>query len=239
MQRVAILMYHKVGAPVRCARDRALNVTPASFARQVRLIGRLGYRVMPLVEAVHALSRDITLPRRTACFTFDDGYICVRDHAAPILAAASHAATVYVPTAWVGDASRWAPHAGADVLPIMAWEDLRRLRDAGWEIGGHTRSHSRLGALPDVHAHAEIAAGLADTEAALGRAARTFCYPYGDRNERTADLVREAGFIGACTTTSGVVTIGREHYLLPRVKVAFQDGVLGFLYRLLVRPYLG
>ena len=238
MYQIAILMYHKVGAPVVAKRDRFLNVQAATFARQMRALDRLGFRALTLAEAATAVRDGKPLPRRAVCYTFDDAYRCVYDFAAPILARRGHPATVYVPTARVGDANRWDASHGVPVLPIMGWEELQALQDAGWEVGGHTRTHPRLGDLADDAATDEIAGGLSDLETVLGRQARTFCYPYGSRNERTHDLVSEAGYVAACTTVSGMAGPASDPFLLPRVKVAYRDGVIGLLYRLLIRPHL-
>lgn len=239
MQRAAVLMYHRVGAPVAHPRGRFLNVSAASFSRQVAALGRLGYRSLTLAEVSAAMASGASLPRRTVCFTFDDGYTCVRDHALPVLDRAGHVATVYVPTAWVGDANRWDAESGTPVLPMMDWADLRRLQDAGWEIGGHTRTHAHLHQLGDAELEAEVRGGCDETLGALGPAQRTFCYPFGHLDDRTPAVVRSAGYVAACTTASGIARAGGDPYRMPRVKVAYRDGVAGLLYRMLVRPRLG
>ena len=231
-------MYHKVGAPVQSKADRFVNVSPQSFRRQMRLLARMGYQAITFAEALEGLATSGPLPRRPVCVTFDDAYTNVAEHATPILAAHGWPATVFVPTAWVGDANRWDEGTGWPILPIMDWPQLAALQAAGWEIAGHTRTHPRLNTMDDAAALTELEGCKADLEDHLGGAARTFCYPYGGVNERTPALVRQAGFMGACTTKSGVARPGSDPFLLPRVTVAYRDDVLGFLYRLLIRPHL-
>ena len=82
-------------------------------------------------------------------------------------------------------------------------------------------------------------AGMLLTRSAeLAGAVRTFCYPFGGIGERTPRLVAGAGFLGACTTRSGLATARTDPYLLPRVKIAYRDDLWGLLYRLRIRPYL-
>ncbi|HJL20480.1 MAG TPA: polysaccharide deacetylase family protein, partial [Sandaracinaceae bacterium LLY-WYZ-13_1] len=53
--------------------------------------------------------------------SFDDAHVSVVRHALPTLRALDVPATLFVPTAYVETGNEWA-----------SWDDLRRLRDAGW-----------------------------------------------------------------------------------------------------------
>lgn len=231
---IPILMYHKVGQP----QDTFLNVSARDFRRQIRLMHRLGYQARTFVQIVQSLQQGTPLPTRTFAITFDDGYGCVGEYAAPILAEFGFPATVFVVSEAVGKSNAWDKANGKPVLPLMSWEALRRLQRAGWEVAGHTRSHPHLDRLDLEQAAEEIRQGKEETEAQLGTVLRTFCYPYGDYNRETPSLVRGAGFSAACTTHSGLARQGSDPFLLPRVKVAYRDGAAGLLYRLLLRPHL-
>ncbi|MDW8208691.1 MAG: polysaccharide deacetylase family protein [Chloroherpetonaceae bacterium] len=233
-----ILMYHKVGAEHGGHADSFLNVRARDFQRQMQLMATLGYRTRPFAEIVDALTRGRSLPRRTFAVTFDDGYSCVGVHAAPALEVHGFVATVFVVSGAAGGTNLWDRSTGWPELPLMGWEELRRLHALGWEIAGHTASHPRLACLEDAVAQAEILEGKKAVEAQLGCALKTFCYPFGSFNPRTPALVRAAGFEGACTTRSGLAQPGMDPFLLPRVKVAYRDRVSGLLYRLFVRPLL-
>ncbi len=235
---VPILMYHKVGAPIRTRADRFLNVSAPDFARQMRLLARLGYQGITFAEAAEGLAGARPLPQRPVCVTFDDGYANVAEFAAPVLERRGWPGTVFIPTAYVGGANTWPAGAGDPVLPIMDWESLRSLAATGWELSAHTRSHPRLGELDEDAAAREIAAGRDDIEANTGVRPSTFCYPFGSFNARTPELVRQAGFKAACTVQSGIAHTGLNPYLLPRVKIAYRDAVAGLLYRLFLRPHL-
>jgi peptidoglycan/xylan/chitin deacetylase (PgdA/CDA1 family) len=231
-------MYHKVGQPVTCKRDAFLNVSAPSFQRQMRLLARLGYRARPFAEVVEALACRSSLPRRTFAITFDDGYCSVGGIAAPILAEYRFPATLFVASDWVGKTNAWDRQTGRPELPLLDWADLCALVAAGWEIGGHTRTHPHLDGLGDADAFAEILSGKQETEARLGVPLRTFCYPFGHFNTRTPALVRRAGFRGACTTRSGLAQAAQDPFALSRIKVSYSDGILGLFYRMLVRPYM-
>lgn len=236
--KIPILMYHKVGAPVQSRADTFLNVSARSFARQMRLLQRMGYQGITFAEAAAGLRGDLRMPRRPVCVTFDDGYVSVCEHAAPILDRMGWPATIFLPTGYAGRANEWDLQYGNPILPIMDWESLRGLLEAGWEIAGHTRSHPKLGEMADEEAEREMRAGAQDIAQRLGSAPQTFCYPFGSHNDRTPALARQCGFRAACTTRSGLADPSADPFRLPRVKIAYRDDVWGLLYRLWIRPRL-
>lgn len=232
-----VLMYHKVGHLIQQPADRYLNVSASGFRQQMRLMARLGYHARNFGDIIEAMRAGQTLPRRCFAITFDDGYRCIYTEAAPILAQLNFPATVFVVSACVGDVNAWDRTRGNPLLPLMNWEELRELETRGWEIGGHTRTHGDLGALDEAAAAAEIREGKEEAEANMRHPLRTFCYPFGHWNDRTPDLARAAGFLGACTTQSGLARADADPYLLPRVKI-HREGVVDFLFRLWIRPRL-
>ena len=232
-------MYHKVGQPVTCKADRFLNIAATDFERQMRLLTSLGYRGRPFFEIADAVRCRKSLPRRTFAVTFDDGYCNVGEFAAPILKDLQIPATVFVVSQGAGKTNIWDRCEGHIELGLMRWEELCELSSDGWEIGGHTRTHPHLDVMDDEDALLEIVRGKVETETMLGIELKTFCYPFGHYKHCTAHLVEQAGFIGACTTKSGIAdTTSPSPFLIPRVKVAYRDGAFGLLYRLLVRPHL-
>ncbi len=233
-----ILMYHKVGAPVASPNDRFLNVSQRNFARQMQAISRLGYRAITFSKLAHALESSSPLPRRSFTVTFDDGYQCVADFAAPVLAKCGWPATIFVVSGYAGKSNAWDEEAGLPVLPLMDWPQLLHLQSEGWEISGHTMSHPKLDLLDEGEARRELQESKQQIEEKIGQAITTFCYPYGRLSRRTPELVRDAGYRAACTTRSGIANIQQDRWLLPRVKVASRDGVAGLLYRLYIRPLL-
>ena len=231
-------MYHKVGLPVHARADRFLNVSGEDFQRQMRVMARLGYKARPFSEIIDALTRKKSLPRRAFAVTFDDGYSCIGEVAAPILREFRFPATVFVVSQGAGQTNAWDSETGHAVLPLMGWPALAERMAEGWEIGGHTRTHPHLDTLEDALALTDIAEGKREVEARIGRDITTFCYPYGHFNARTPEIVRQAGYLGACTTRTGLLRFGGNAMLAPRIKIAYRDGVFGMLYRMLVRPEL-
>ena len=91
-------------------------------------------------------------------------------------------------------------------------------------LGVHTLTHPRLAKLELSSARAEMAESRALIEARIGRSARHFSYPVGDRTsagEREFSLATELGFASAVTTRPGMVLQAHDarRLALPRVSI--------------------
>lgn len=113
--------------------------------------------------------------------------------------------------------------AGLQELPsdtMMTVAQVRGLRDAGMQIGGHTVTHPILARLDDDAARYEIAEGKRVLEAWLGEEVPLFAYPNGrpgdDFEPKHATMVRQAGFKGAVSTAWGVATRQTDAFAVPR-----------------------
>lgn len=227
-------MYHKVGSPVRCKADRYINVMPAGFARQVRLLAGLGFQGITFAQLIQGYRTGAGLPPRPICLTFDDAYQSVADHAVPVLEAVGWKATVYVTTSYIGTENGWDRPFGKAMAPIMDWDTVRSLHRLKWEVGAHTRTHPQLEQVSDEVAWDEIAGSRADIEAQIGEPPPTFCYPFGRYGTITPSLVQRAGYIGACTTHKQWATTAHDPYRFPRLGIS-NGNLPGFVYRLFVR----
>ena len=112
--------------------------------------------------------------------------------------------------------------AGAE-LPndlMMSGSQVRHLRDAGMEIGAHTRTHPILAKCSSAIAEREIADGRDELTELLGKPSRLFAYPNGkpgrDYNHAHVDMVKRMGFDAAVSTSWGAARSGIDYFQLPR-----------------------
>lgn len=112
--------------------------------------------------------------------------------------------------------------AGMESPPklMMRTDQVRQLRAAGMETGGHTLRHPILARVDDRRAREEIAEGKARLESITGSPVRLFAYPNGrpgiDYTGTHVRMVREAGFAAAVTTAWGTAHGDSDMYQLPR-----------------------
>jgi peptidoglycan/xylan/chitin deacetylase (PgdA/CDA1 family) len=232
MSDVLVLCYHAVSPdwPAQIA------VTPGRFEEQLRLLVGRGYRGATFTQAVIAPPH-----RKTLAVTFDDGVRSVLERARPVLAELGLPATVFVSTDYVGSGApmRWpgieewhgGPHE-QELVPLD-WDELRRLRSEGWEIGSHTRTHPRLVKLDDETLAEELRGSRARLEAELGEPCRSFAYPFGEVDERVIAAARAAGYDAACTLLESYG--GTSALSWPRVGIWRSDGPLSFRFKVALR----
>ena len=143
MGHALVLCYHAISPHW----PSSLAVAPDHFREHLELLLRHGYRGVTFAQAVLG-----DAPQRAMAVTFDDGFRSVYDHAWPILTELGIPGTVFVPTALIGRPSpmswpgidEWEGTPYENELEGMSWEELRQLRDAGWEIASHGQTHPNL-----------------------------------------------------------------------------------------------
>jgi peptidoglycan/xylan/chitin deacetylase (PgdA/CDA1 family) len=86
---------------------------------------------------------------------------------------------------------------------LATWAEVRRLVEAGMEVGAHTLTHPFLSLLEPADQQREITGGLELIHQRLGVAATGLAYPGGDHDIRTIAIARGAGLEHAVTTRSG------------------------------------
>jgi peptidoglycan/xylan/chitin deacetylase (PgdA/CDA1 family) len=230
MSNPILLCYHAVSE----SWPAPLSVTPQAFERQLRVLSARGYSGETFTDAIRAPEG-----ARTMAVTFDDAYRSVFEIAFPILSKLGHRGTVFVPSAFAGSEAPMAwpgidqwlggPHE-PELLP-MSWDHLRRLAEAGWEIGSHSRTHPMLTQLDDDAVARELAESRRECEEGLDRQCTSVAYPYGDHDERIVRAARAAGYETGCSLYSRHPP---EPLCWPRIGVYHPDD--GARFRLKVSP---
>ncbi|MCA3238967.1 MAG: polysaccharide deacetylase family protein [Curvibacter sp.] len=224
-------MYHQVDAPPpRGTPLRGLVVSPESFSRQMGLLRLLGYRGLSLRDLEPYLAGE--RQGKVVGITFDDGYRNNLTHALPALQRHGHTATCYAVSGQFGGRNIWDEGLVAQT-PLMTQAEWQRWRDAGMDIGSHTRSHASLPDLDGPAAREEIEGSRRDLEQALGCEVRHFCYPYGRHTPEHAAMARAAGYRTATTTQRGRVQPGEDPYTLRRIMVACSTNLVLFAAKVL------
>jgi peptidoglycan/xylan/chitin deacetylase (PgdA/CDA1 family) len=111
---------------------------------------------------------------------------------------------------------------GPSSRPPLTWSQLREMRADGVEVGCHTVSHPILSTLPAEQQRSEILGARERIAQELGEAPVLFAYPNGaagDFTDATAGILRNAGFLAACTTVRGSNRPGCDLFRLKRIGV--------------------
>jgi len=129
-----ILGYHRVGT---FKGDHVPTVSPETFERQLRFLGRYRYRVLSVRDMAEYLDRGESVPGRSVAITFDDGYEETFTVAWPILKRFGFPAAVFVTPTEVG-------------LPGFAtWDQIIAMGRDGMVVGCVHEGRSRFGSTLD------------------------------------------------------------------------------------------
>jgi peptidoglycan/xylan/chitin deacetylase (PgdA/CDA1 family) len=212
-----ILYYHSISNdPVRS------SVSPEVFAAHIDYLrGRC--EPVSLSEVVRRLAGGAPLAPRTVVITFDDGFRDNYEQAFPILARAGIPATVFLTASFIGTQSLPTLSRTEFVPRPLDWGQVREMHAHGIEFGSHTLTHPMLSQVPLDDARREIAESRRMIEDKLGVPPPFFCYPRGDFNEAVKRMVKEEGYLAACTTLPGTNDRKADLFALRRTYIGRRD----------------
>ncbi len=217
--QIPVLMYHYV-VPREQVGPTSLDVSTDALERQMNFLKRWGFEPISL-DQLYAIKMGQEKPKgKQMAITFDDGNETYWQFALPILE------RYQVPSA-----------------NFLIWDNVSKKQYGSMDLakakelaknplvtlGSHTLNHFFL---PDVNAETarkEIFDSKKTFESVLGRNLNYFCYPGGLFSEKDVDLVKEAGYQAAFTTSYRKLKGKPETiYTLARLKVGPKDNLLIF-----------
>jgi peptidoglycan/xylan/chitin deacetylase (PgdA/CDA1 family) len=186
-QVVPVLCYHRFAESC----DASLCTPAGLFERQMDYLDENGYKVISMADLLDFLSYRRSLPHKAVVITMDDGYSSAYEIAFPILKKHGFKATLFVYTDFVG-ASKSA----------VTWDQLRRMRSAGFEIGSHSLSHCDLTRMKEGESNEayldrvrrELILSKKILDEKLGQNTLYLAFPYGEFNQRLLGVCEESGY---------------------------------------------
>lgn len=162
--------------------------------------------------------------------TFDDGFKSWVSNAVPILHELGLSATFFVSSGFIDLSIEVEEEFTRSKLLLkqtpqgttgcLNTEDVKRIVEEGFTVGGHTLNHCNLAQLRDtVQLRYEIAEDKLRLERLTGTRIDYFSYPFGAYQNpkiNITEVLRESGYNGAVTTISGFNSIETNPYLLHR-----------------------
>lgn len=223
-----VLTYHNIGKPPLSAKLKTLYVKPWDLRKQIKTLKLLGYKFLRSQDLLKGPED------RAVLLTFDDAYLDFWENAFPLLMEESIPTLVFVPAGLVGKFNKWDYERLKVKKTIMDWQHLKELVSAGIEIGSHSLTHPYLSKIPEESAKREIEDSKKLLEDKLGIEVRTFCYPYGDYNQKVRDMVAQAGYFMAFTTKRGSFSKSPNLFEIRRITVFGNDFLLKFIFKVFV-----
>jgi peptidoglycan/xylan/chitin deacetylase (PgdA/CDA1 family) len=226
---VPILMYHSVAEGGTDARHPYFQTStrPAVFQQHMEILRDNGFSTVTLAEATEALKTGRKTVRPVV-ITFDDGYRDFLKNAFPILNRYGFSATVFLPTAFIGE--RTVRFKG---LECLTWDEVSDLHSAGIQFGSHTVTHPQLHDVTDGELETELRDSKKTIEERLGTRVTSFAYPYAFPEtdsfftSRLRSVLEEAGYQDGVCTGIGIAGAKDGQFFMKRLPVnSFDDPTL-------------
>jgi len=220
---VPVLMYHSV------ATDPAdsLSVKPENFQKQMQYLRDAGYAVISLDELVDAMMTGKKFSRKEVVLTFDDGIEDNYIKAFPVLSKYDMPAIIFLETANIGSQDMY-----------LTWDQVRLMAKNNIAFGAHATAGAYLPSIKDEQVLvSEIVSSKSAIEGQIGKEVKYFCYPTGGFNDRIKEIVRNAGYKGACATNRGFDKLNSDVYEINRIKVTDSDMNKPFNFRAKLSGY--
>lgn len=204
-----VLMYHFV-LDSRDVKKNKLIVTPSTFEKQMHFLKVNNYNVISLEEFANFIKQKNKIPKNTLVITFDDGHLDNYTNAYPILKKYGFPATIFVITNYISKSG------------YVTEEQIKEMDNSGLiTIGSHTLNHKHL---PSINNIDELKKEIYDSknklEAILNRPVNCFSYPVGGFNKEIKNMVIDAGYTVAVSTSPGLSYPNDDPFAIKRIRIS-------------------
>jgi peptidoglycan/xylan/chitin deacetylase (PgdA/CDA1 family) len=210
-------MYHRIATDGSAAMEQ-FRVAPDLFANQMATLRRAGFHTVGLGDWVSAMAGYQSLRGKPVILTFDDGYQDFLTAAMPVLRAHGFSATVFLVAERIGGNADWDSRYGQPA-PLLLWEEVRALQEAGIEFGCHSSVHRAMTGMRRPELAEDMVRARAILEEGLGTSVKSLAYPYGAEDQFVRCVLEDLGFQAAVTCVPDVSRLGDDPLRLPRIEV--------------------
>lgn len=223
-ERIPVLMYHRVGN-AHNKWEHKYCVSPQRFAEHMQILAHAGWQAVKIDDFFAWLDGSIELSEKSFLLTFDDGFLSVYEHAAPVLTTLGWPATVFLVSQLIGQRDAWCEthNPSGATYPLMDASHILHLRAQGFSFHSHTRSHADLPTLDDNALHSQLAGARDDLQTLLGETVNYLAYPYGRYDDRVLRATQAAGYRAAFSVQPGFNRRNIDRFRLRRLDVFGTD----------------
>lgn len=224
IKRIPVLMYHRIGTAHNNWESRYC-IAPGQFTKHMHRLAEQGMHACSLTDFFAWIGGKKVLPEGSFLITFDDGFLGVYEHAAPVLHELGWPATVFLVSQHINGRDVWCQteNPNGATYPLLAMEHINAMRQMGFSFHSHTRLHPDLTTLSDDGLVNELAGSRQELRDLLDEEMRYLAYPYGQLNDNVINAAVAAGYEAAFSTQPGFNRQDIDPFRIRRLDIAGTD----------------
>jgi len=227
--RLITLGYHSISE--RGLRETGylhLSVEKSVFRKHLKILKKCGYSFLSVRDLVLIREGKMSFPHRAAVIYFDDGLKDVFLNAYPILKEMGIPAIIFPVVDFMERKATYpdmeGKSGGRDIF--LSWEELKKMGDI-FELGTHTLTHRKLGALNEKDVSREFSESKRIIEENTGGRVVASSYPKSNFTKQVQNLVRCEGFLASFGNGRGINT-KQELFFLKKIPIGPDDSMIDF-----------
>jgi peptidoglycan/xylan/chitin deacetylase (PgdA/CDA1 family) len=186
----------------------------------MRFLKESGYSVISTAELGAFLAFRKAIPRKAVVINLDDGYRSTYEIAYPILKKYGFTATLFIYTSFIGTSKN-----------ALTWEQLRAMKDDGFEVGSHSVNHTDLSRKLDGESEKDFLARVKREllfskqalDDKLNQNTQYIAFPYGEFTPAVLKLCEELGYRVGFSVKAGGNPFFSEPLTLKRDQILKKD----------------
>ena len=190
------------------------------FIKQLEYLKENNYYYPTMSELKKYLDGEIKLPPKSIILTMDDGAESNYRIAYPLAVSYKIPIVWFVVTSWTNPNLPYQQEIinSGYVSMESHTHDMHKAGCSGMGHGGYFQCVSKEEGINDLTTSKEML-----------KTAISLAYPFGDYNDSTKEMLKEAGYDLAFTTEWGVVRPGMDQYALPRIRISAGNSLQTFI----------
>ncbi len=208
-----MVLYHKI-SPAGAVVDDLFSTPVDVFEAQMAWLASNGYKTLTLAEVEARIGGAPNESDREIAITFDDGYSCLAERAAPVLANHGFTAAAFLITSRIGNDDDY-----------LTWDQARSISGNGpIEFRTHTHNHQKwpFGTDTAEQITEELSTStqiLVDQLGLTTEELRQIAWPYGRTCDAWDTAARQGGIPTQFVVQRGAITHQGQYHRLPRILV--------------------
>jgi peptidoglycan/xylan/chitin deacetylase (PgdA/CDA1 family) len=190
-----------------------------------------GYTTLDMDQFLAIRRGESPLPARPVVLTLDDGYESNYRLAWPVLRRHGLKATIFV----APEPNEYTRNIVVGFDGFLSAGQMREMDRGGVRIESHTLTHCVLSELDEASARAELSESRRRLGEIVGRPIHHLAVPRSGHSRRVARLIREEGYLTACSNAKGSTNGWSRLDSLPRIVIERDTTVEDFARALLPR----